>query len=102
VLPKCPITGVDDFSVWYTPGVAAPCLAIKDAPERAYDYTNKGNLVAVIASGGSAEPCELSGIKGCARDLFGCVSQQALSTSADRAPTCPFDMDQSASGRCGA
>lgn len=51
VLPKCPISGLGDFSVWYTPGVAAPCLAIKDAPERAYDYTNKGNLVAVVSNG---------------------------------------------------
>ena len=51
MLPKCPISGLDDFSVWYTPGVAAPCLAIKDAPERAYEFTNKGNLVAVVSNG---------------------------------------------------
>jgi len=35
----------------YSPGVAVPCLAIADNPELAYDYTNKGNLVAVISNG---------------------------------------------------
>lgn len=28
MVPKCPIRGADDFSIWYTPGVAAPCKAI--------------------------------------------------------------------------
>lgn len=41
----------DDLSLAYTPGVAAPVLAIKDNPEDAYKYTNKGNLVAVISDG---------------------------------------------------
>lgn len=40
-----------DLSLAYSPGVAEPCLAIADAPERAYDYTAKGNLVAVISNG---------------------------------------------------
>jgi malate dehydrogenase (oxaloacetate-decarboxylating)(NADP+) len=40
-----------DLSLAYSPGVAAPCLAIADKPELAYDYTNKGNLVAVISNG---------------------------------------------------
>ena len=35
----------------YSPGVAVPCLAISENPELAYDYTNKGNLVAVISNG---------------------------------------------------
>ena len=50
-LPKCPIHGLDDFALWYTPGVAAPCLAIRDDPARVYDYTNKGNSVAIISNG---------------------------------------------------
>jgi malate dehydrogenase (oxaloacetate-decarboxylating)(NADP+) len=40
-----------DLSLAYSPGVAVPCEAIAAAPETAYDYTNKGNLVAVISNG---------------------------------------------------
>ena len=40
-----------DLSLAYSPGVAAPCLAIADDPAKAYDYTIKGNLVAVITNG---------------------------------------------------
>ena len=40
-----------DLSLAYTPGVAVPCLAIEKDPERVYDYTAKGNLVAVISNG---------------------------------------------------
>ncbi|MEP4196288.1 MAG: NADP-dependent malic enzyme [Aliishimia sp.] len=40
-----------DLSLAYSPGVAVPCLAIAENPETAYDYTNKGNLVAVISNG---------------------------------------------------
>jgi malate dehydrogenase (oxaloacetate-decarboxylating)(NADP+) len=40
-----------DLSLAYTPGVAAPCLAIEKDPERAYEYTSRGNLVAVISNG---------------------------------------------------
>ena len=43
---KCPIESFDDFSIWYTPGVAAPSRAIAEAAERVYDFTNKGNTVA--------------------------------------------------------
>jgi malate dehydrogenase (oxaloacetate-decarboxylating)(NADP+) len=46
-----PMTTQRDLSLAYSPGVAVPCLAIADAPEAAYDYTNKGNLVAVISNG---------------------------------------------------
>ncbi len=42
-----------DLSLAYSPGVAVPCLAISETPETAYDYTNKGNLVAVISNGTS-------------------------------------------------
>ena len=40
-----------DLSLAYSPGVAVPCEAIAENPELAYDYTNKGNLVAVISNG---------------------------------------------------
>ena len=40
-----------DLSKAYTPGVALPCLEIKDNPETVYDYTGKGNLVGVISDG---------------------------------------------------
>ncbi|MHB1302211.1 MAG: NADP-dependent malic enzyme [Acidiphilium sp.] len=40
-----------DLALAYSPGVAAACLAIKDDPDSAYDYTIKGNLVAVITNG---------------------------------------------------
>jgi len=50
-LPKCPIRDVDDFSIWYTPGVAAPSLAIVENPEKVYSLTNKGNTIAVLSDG---------------------------------------------------
>src|SRR6185369_12806312 len=40
-----------DLSLAYTPGVAAPCLAIERDPDLAYKYTAKGNLVAVVSNG---------------------------------------------------
>ena len=46
-----PMTTQRDLSLAYSPGVAVPCEAIAEAPETAYDYTNKGNLVAVISNG---------------------------------------------------
>ena len=46
-----PMTTQRDLSLAYSPGVAVPCEEIAEAPETAYDYTNKGNLVAVISNG---------------------------------------------------
>ncbi len=40
-----------DLSLAYTPGVAVPCLEIEKEPEKAYTYTAKGNLVAVVSNG---------------------------------------------------
>ncbi|MDD9945427.1 MAG: NADP-dependent malic enzyme [Myxococcales bacterium] len=51
VMPKCPIRTFDDFALWYTPGVAAPCRDIASHPEAVYRHTNKGNLVAVVSDG---------------------------------------------------
>ena len=45
------LTSQRDLSLAYSPGVAAPCLKINEDPAKAYDYTNKGNLVAVISNG---------------------------------------------------
>jgi malate dehydrogenase (oxaloacetate-decarboxylating) len=49
--PKCPIRGLDDFALWYTPGVAAPCRDIQQTPALVYDLTNKANSIAVISDG---------------------------------------------------
>ena len=51
VTPTVPIATRDDLSRAYTPGVAAPCLAIKENPAKIYDYTTKGNMVAVVTNG---------------------------------------------------
>jgi malate dehydrogenase (oxaloacetate-decarboxylating)(NADP+) len=51
VVPTKPYTTQRDLSLAYTPGVAQPCLAIKDNPDDVYKYTVKGNLVAVISNG---------------------------------------------------
>src|SRR5262245_66062602 len=51
ITPTKPLTTQRDLSLAYSPGVAAPCLAIKADPDKAYDYTAKGNLVAVISNG---------------------------------------------------
>ncbi|NPV54385.1 MAG: NADP-dependent malic enzyme [Firmicutes bacterium] len=51
VTPKCAIRSLDDFAVWYTPGVAEPCKAIKADKELVYEYTNKWNTVAVVSDG---------------------------------------------------
>jgi malate dehydrogenase (oxaloacetate-decarboxylating) len=48
---KCTVRDFRDFAIWYTPGVAAPCRAIAESPERVYDYTNKWNTVAVVSDG---------------------------------------------------
>ncbi|MGD8807425.1 MAG: malate dehydrogenase, partial [Chloroflexota bacterium] len=48
---KCAVRDFNDFAIWYTPGVAAPCRAIAENPERVYEYTNKWNTVAVISDG---------------------------------------------------
>jgi len=51
IQPTVPMTTQRDLSLAYSPGVAVPCEAIAANPETAYDYTNKGNLVAVISNG---------------------------------------------------
>ena len=48
---KCRVRDFDDFAIWYTPGVAAPCKAIAADPELVYEMTNKWNTVAVVSDG---------------------------------------------------
>jgi len=50
-LPRCTVRNMDDFAIWYTPGVAAPCKAIKENKDLVYDYTCKWNTVAVVSDG---------------------------------------------------
>ncbi|MFO1074963.1 MAG: NADP-dependent malic enzyme [Geminicoccaceae bacterium] len=51
ITPTKPLTTARDLSLAYSPGVAAPCLAIHKNPDAVYDYTARGNLVAVISNG---------------------------------------------------
>ncbi|MBX3526769.1 MAG: NADP-dependent malic enzyme, partial [Rhodoblastus sp.] len=51
IIPTKPMATQRDLSLAYSPGVAVPVLAIAEDPSRAYDYTVKGNLVAVITNG---------------------------------------------------
>lgn len=49
--PTKPCLTQHDLALAYTPGVAIPCLCIKDDPDRSYELTGRGNLVAVISNG---------------------------------------------------
>ncbi|NCB24347.1 MAG: NADP-dependent malic enzyme [Bacteroidia bacterium] len=51
VVPTKPYSSQRDLSLAYSPGVAVPCLEIEKNPQDAYNYTSKGNLVAVISNG---------------------------------------------------
>ncbi len=51
VIPTKPCTTQRDLSLAYSPGVAIPCLRIEKNPDDAFDYTARGNLVAVISNG---------------------------------------------------
>jgi malate dehydrogenase (oxaloacetate-decarboxylating)(NADP+) len=51
VTPTKGMSNQRDLALAYSPGVAVPCLEIQKEPLRAYDYTAKGNLVAVISNG---------------------------------------------------
>ena len=51
VTPTKPLVNQRDLSLAYSPGVAYPCLDIQADPTKAYDYTSRGNLVAVVTNG---------------------------------------------------
>ncbi|MGD8605129.1 MAG: NADP-dependent malic enzyme [Anaerolineales bacterium] len=48
---KARVRDFNDFAIWYTPGVAAPCRDIEANPEMIYEHTHKGNTVAVVSDG---------------------------------------------------
>ncbi|MFC1908140.1 NADP-dependent malic enzyme [Chloroflexota bacterium] len=50
-IAKCAVRDFKDFAIWYTPGVAEPCRAIKTDKEKVYEFTNKWNTVAVVSDG---------------------------------------------------
>ena len=51
IASKCPLASKDDLSIAYTPGVAEPCKEINKDINKVYDYTIKGNFVAVVTDG---------------------------------------------------
>jgi malate dehydrogenase (oxaloacetate-decarboxylating) len=51
MVSKCCIRNIDDFAIWYTPGVAAPCREIQADPEKVFLHTNKANRIAVVSNG---------------------------------------------------
>jgi malate dehydrogenase (oxaloacetate-decarboxylating) len=51
VVPKCVIRDINDFAIWYTPGVAEPCKEINKNPDLGYEYTNRANMVGVVTDG---------------------------------------------------
>ena len=51
VTTPCVLENKEDLSVAYTPGVAAPCLEIQKDVDKSYEYTRRGNLVAVVTDG---------------------------------------------------
>jgi malate dehydrogenase (oxaloacetate-decarboxylating) len=50
-IPKCSVRSFDDFAIWYTPGVAEVCRAIHQNKEKVFDYTNRGNIIAIVNDG---------------------------------------------------
>jgi malate dehydrogenase (oxaloacetate-decarboxylating) len=48
---RCRVRDFNDFAIWYTPGVAAPCKAIQANPELVYEHTHKWNTVAIVSDG---------------------------------------------------
>ena len=51
IVSKVPVKTKEDLSLAYTPGVAEPCLKIKENYDDIYEYTSKGNMVAVVTNG---------------------------------------------------
>ncbi len=51
ITPRCEVENMEDLAIAYTPGVAQPCLEIKDDTELSYKYTRRSNLVAVVTDG---------------------------------------------------
>ena len=50
-VPKCCVRDFNDFAIWYTPGVAAPCKDIQAHPEKSFEHTNRANTICVLTDG---------------------------------------------------
>ena len=50
-VPKVPVTDLSDFSIWYTPGVAAVSLAVAKEPDLSFEYTNRWNTLCILTDG---------------------------------------------------
>ena len=48
---KCSVRSFDDFAIWYSPGVAAPCKDISINKEKVFEHTNRGNSIAIVSDG---------------------------------------------------
>ncbi len=51
IIPKIPVRSLEDFAIWYTPGVAAVCKAIKENRDLSFEYTWRWNTIAVVTNG---------------------------------------------------
>ncbi len=51
IVPKCVIRDVNDFAIWYTPGVAEACKQIQNDPEKSYEFTNRANMIGIVTNG---------------------------------------------------
>ena len=51
IASKCCIRDLNDFAIWYTPGVAEPCRLITKNKEAVFENTNKGNSIAIVSDG---------------------------------------------------
>ena len=51
IMPKCAVSSPADFSIWYTPGVAAVCKEIQADKDKSFELTNRWNYVAVVSDG---------------------------------------------------
>jgi malate dehydrogenase (oxaloacetate-decarboxylating) len=51
IVPKCVIRDVNDFAIWYTPGVAEACKEIQKNPEKAFEFTNRANMIGIVTNG---------------------------------------------------
>jgi malic enzyme len=49
--PRCRFGSLEDFAVWYSPGVAEPCRAIAADPAAVFSYTNRANTIAIVSDG---------------------------------------------------
>jgi len=50
-IPKVPVTSLNDFSIWYTPGVAAVSLAVAKDPDLSFEFTNRWNMLCILTDG---------------------------------------------------